>query len=101
MKAPTAATASTRTLVTFWAFLSQTLDADGSCRRAVTRVQTLCSVLKLPLPDEDTGAYCTARARLPIKLLLRLHSHIAGKLGGDATRRPPCAGDGWHRHPHA
>ncbi len=68
-------------LVTFWAFLSQTLDADGSCRRAVTRVQTLCSALKLPLPDEDTGAYCTARARLPIKLLLRLHSHIAGKLG--------------------
>lgn len=68
-------------LVTFWAFLSQTLDADGSCRRAVTRVQTLCSALKLPLPDEDTGAYCTARARLPMKLLLRLHSHIAGKLG--------------------
>jgi hypothetical protein len=67
-------------LVTFWAFLSQTLDADGSCRRAVTRVQTLCSALKLPLPDEDTGAYCTARARLPMKLLLRLHSHIVGKL---------------------
>lgn len=67
-------------LVTFWAFLSQTLDADGSCRRAVTRVQTLCSALKLPLPDEDTGAYCAARARLPMKLLLRLHSHITGKL---------------------
>lgn len=68
-------------LVTFWAFLSQTLDADGSCRRAVTRVQTLCSALGLALPDEDTGAYCTARARLPIKLLLRLHSHVADRLG--------------------
>ena len=68
-------------LVTFWAFLSQTLDADGSCRRAVTRVQTLCSALGLELPDEDTGAYCTARARLPIKLLLRLHSHITQRLG--------------------
>jgi len=68
-------------LVTFWAFLSQTLDADGSCRRAVTRVQTLCSALGLELPDEDTGAYCTARARLPMKLLLRLHSHITQKLG--------------------
>ncbi|MBX7211573.1 MAG: hypothetical protein K1X78_24920 [Verrucomicrobiaceae bacterium] len=67
-------------LVTFWALLSQTLDADGSCCRAVTRVQTLCSALKLPLPDEDTGAYCTARARLPMKLLLRLRSHIVGKL---------------------
>lgn len=68
-------------LVTFWAFLSQTFDADGICRRAVTHVQTLCSALKLPPPDENTGAYCTARARLPINLLLRLHSHIASKLG--------------------
>jgi len=68
-------------LVTFWVFLSQTLDADGSCRRAVTRVQTLCSALGLELPDEDTGAYCTARARLPVKLLLRLHSHITQRLG--------------------
>jgi len=68
-------------LVTFWAFLSQTLDADGSCRRAVTRVQTLCSALGLPLPDADTGAYCTARARLPMRLLLKVHSHISGRLG--------------------
>ena len=68
-------------LVTFWAFLSQTLDADGSCRRAVTRVQTLCSTLGLSLPDEDTGAYCTARARLPMRLLLRVHAHVAEKLG--------------------
>ena len=67
--------------VTFWAFLSQTLDADGSCRRAVTRVQTLCSALGLKLPDADTGAYCTARARLPMRLLLKVHAHIANKLG--------------------
>jgi hypothetical protein len=68
-------------LVTFWAFLAQTLDADGSCRRAVTRVQTLCSALGLELPDEDTGAYCTARARLPMRLLLNLHAHVVERLG--------------------
>jgi hypothetical protein len=67
--------------VTFWAFLAQTLDADGSCRRAVTRVQTLCSALGLALPDEDTGAYCTARARLPMRLLLNVHAHVAERLG--------------------
>ncbi|MEZ5387723.1 MAG: IS4 family transposase [Prosthecobacter sp.] len=67
--------------VTFWAFLSQTLDADGSCRRAVTRVQTLCSALGLVLPDEDTGAYCAARARLPMRLLLNVHAHVVGRLG--------------------
>lgn len=68
-------------LVTFWAFLAQTLDADGSCRRAVTRVQALCAALRLPVPDEDTGAYCAARARLPMRLLLRVHAHIVDRLG--------------------
>lgn len=79
-----------------WAFLSQTLDADGAA--AVTRVQTLCLVLKL-LPDEDTGAYCTARARSPIAAPASAFPHRRQAV--DATRRPPCAGDGWHRHPHA
>lgn len=67
-------------LVTFWAFLSQVLDPDGSCRRAVTRVQTLCSCLRLKLPHEDTGAYCTARARLPIRLLMQIFAGTAAHL---------------------
>jgi len=68
------------TLVTFWAFLAQVLDADGSCRRAVTRVQTLCSALGLTLPKEDTGAYCVARARLPIRVLLKVFYFIVQRL---------------------
>lgn len=68
------------TLVTFWAFLSQVLDADGSCRRAVTRVQTLCSALGLALPKEDTGAYCVARTRLPMRVLLKLFYGIVARL---------------------
>lgn len=67
-------------LVTFWAFLSQVLDPDGSCRRALTRVQTLCSALRLPLPKEDTGAYCVARARLPIRVLLKVFYFIVRRL---------------------
>ena len=67
-------------LVTFWAFLSQVLDPDGSCRRAVTRVQTLCSALGLALPDEDTGAYCVARTRLPIRVLLKIFYFIVQRL---------------------
>jgi hypothetical protein len=67
-------------LVTFWAFLSQVLDPDGSCRRAVTRVQTLCSVLGLALPKVDTGAYCIARARLPVRVLLRVFYFIVARL---------------------
>lgn len=68
-------------LVTFWAFLSQVLDADGSCRRAVTRVQTLCSALGLALPKEDTGAYCIARTRLPVRVLLNVFYFIVQRLG--------------------
>ena len=69
-------------LVTFWGFLSQVLDPDGSCRRAVTRIQTLCSALHLPLPKDDTAAYCIARARLPIRVLVRVSRGIIGRLTG-------------------
>jgi hypothetical protein len=68
------------TLVTFWAFLSQVLDPDGSCRRALTRVQTLCSALGLALPKEDTGAYCIARSRLPIRVLFKVFYCIVARL---------------------
>ncbi len=67
-------------MVTFWAFLSQVLDADGCCVRAVSRVQALFSLRKLPAPDEDTGAYCRARARLPIRLLIKAARFLADKL---------------------
>ena len=67
-------------LVTFWAFLSQVLDRDGCCRRALIRVQTLCSALGLRVPSQDTAAYCTARRRLPIRLLLRVFSFIVGRM---------------------
>ena len=67
-------------LVTFWAFLSQVLDPDGCCRRAVTRVQTLCSTLGLRVPSADTAAYCIARARLPMGVLLRVFSFVARRV---------------------
>lgn len=52
-------------LVTLWVFLGQVLSADHSCRAAVARLiahrisrgQRPCSA--------ETGAYCTARKRLP------------------------------------
>ena len=57
---------------TLWAFLSQVLENDKSCRAAVSRVlafrvaegQTPCS--------EDTAAYCRARAKLPAAVFKRL-----------------------------
>jgi hypothetical protein len=54
-------------LVTLWVFLGQVLSADHSCRAAVARLiahrlargQRPCSA--------ETGAYCQARKRLPVK----------------------------------
>lgn len=67
-------------MVTFWAFLGQVLDADGCCVRAVSRVQALFSSRRLATPDEDTSAYCRARMRLPVKLLLKAAQFIAHKV---------------------
>jgi hypothetical protein len=84
-------------LVTLWVFLGQVLDADHSCRAAVTRFiahrvshgQSACSA--------ETGAYCQARKRLPEKFF----SNIARQTGQtlDANTRSR-----WHwkgRHVYA
>jgi hypothetical protein len=73
--------------LTLWAFLSQVLEDDKSCRAAVSRVlayrvatgQTPCS--------EDTAAYCRARAKLPATVLERLAlktgRHLETQVPGD------------------
>ena len=59
-------------LLTLWAFLSQVISADGSCRAAVARVLAwLVSRGEDPC-QAGTGPYCKARQRLPLSLLSRL-----------------------------
>ena len=48
-------------LVTLWVFLSQALDADGSCRAALARLLAWRAARQLPPCAEDTSAYCKAR----------------------------------------
>ena len=59
--------------VTLWAFLSQVLfkDEQRSCAAAVGRVVVLLVALGKELSD-NTGAYCRARAKLPVTVLRRL-----------------------------
>jgi hypothetical protein len=63
--------------ITFWAFLAQVLDPEGSCRRALARAAALALSQGLESPDEDTAAYCRARARLPVKFLRRIFRALA------------------------
>jgi hypothetical protein len=58
--------------VTLWAFLAQCLSAGKSCVAAVARVLVLRLALGLPPCGAGSGAYCKARAKLPVSLLRRL-----------------------------
>src|SRR5438309_2124668 len=58
--------------VTLWAFLSQVLEDDKSCRAAVGRVQALRLAAGQTSCSLDTAAYCRARAKLPATVLQRL-----------------------------
>lgn len=58
--------------VTMWVFLSQCLSADHSCRDAVARLISW-RVARGERPcSAETGAYCTARDRLPEEACLQL-----------------------------
>ena len=69
--------------ITLWAFLSQVLSADKSCRAAVLRVSAARQALQLGPCSNDTGAYCRARSRIPVAVLRRLVMQV-GRLLDDA-----------------
>jgi hypothetical protein len=58
--------------VTLWVFLSQVISADHSCRDAVTRLLAFRVANGQEPCSPETGAYCTARGKLPEQLFTRL-----------------------------
>lgn len=77
--------------VTLWLFLWQVLSADPSCRNAVARFLAFRSMCGLPPCSSATGAYCTARQRLPEELLARL-TRLTGQ---ELLQQAPAA---WQLH---
>lgn len=69
-------------LVTFWAFLSQVLGFEKSCRAIVARLLSGVVSEGGKRPSVDTGAYCRARKRFPEEALKKLVSATA--LAADA-----------------
>lgn len=65
--------------LTLWAFLSQVLfkDEQRSCVAAVARVIVLLVALGQKPCSDDTGAYCRARAKLPVVIIRRLTQQVA------------------------
>ncbi|MDY3563049.1 IS4 family transposase [Gemmata sp. JC673] len=71
--------------LTLWTFLTQCLSTSKSCAAAVARALVLRVALGLDPCSEGTGAYCKARAKLPVALLSRL----ATQLGDELERHAP------------
>jgi len=67
--------------VTFVSFLGQVLTRGSSCRQAVRKVQAWCVADKRDRPDDNTSAYCQARARLSPDTLQRAHEQVAEWIG--------------------
>jgi Transposase DDE domain len=71
--------------VVFWTFLCQVL-ANGSCRHGVASVQALLSRHGQAICSPNTAAYCKARVRIPIRLLIKIHRHLVAAM---CPRRSP------------
>ena len=56
---------------TFWCWIWQVLQGNTACREVVRQVQALFALHERGDVDEATGAYCTARSKLPTALLER------------------------------
>ena len=54
---------------TFWCFLWQMLNENTSCREVVRQLQAVLGLHGVHNLDSGNGAYCQARARLPLSLL--------------------------------
>lgn len=68
--------------ITFWAFLSQVLSKDSSCRAAVLKILAWGQG-ELPAqegPSADSSAYCRARKRLEDKTLTAINAQMAHRL---------------------
>jgi putative transposase len=72
-------------LVTLWTFLTQVLDSDHSCRKAVSSLNAFLVSQAQPAVSPDTSNYCKARKRLPLSFVIRLVRKIGELLEKKAS----------------
>ncbi len=65
---------------TFWAFLSQVLDADGGSKEVIRKLQSYASIKGIKVPSSSTASYCTARTKLDEQMLSSILEHTADRL---------------------
>jgi hypothetical protein len=67
-------------VTTIWGFLSQVLSEDQSCRDTVSRIIAHRAASGLPVCSPNTSSYCTARSRLPTRVVRTLATRTAEEL---------------------
>jgi Transposase DDE domain len=70
--------------VTIWVFLAQCLSPDHSCRDAVAQLMAWLLASGRRRCSADTGAYCTARDRLPEEACVQLMRDTGRQVDEDA-----------------
>lgn len=70
---------------TFFGFLYQVLNPHCPCRQVVRQIQSLFALVSSRKVSDASGAYCTARGRLPLDILARLRCAVAAH----ATKAEP------------
>jgi hypothetical protein len=71
-------------VITLWTFLTQVLDQDHSCRKAVRCLIAYLVSHGKPAVSPDTSNYCKARKRLPLSFIVRLVRKMGQVLQGKA-----------------
>jgi len=77
------------TATVLWAFLGQVLQ-DGkmaACQSAVASIASFQTLRNLPVPTEDTGDYCRARAKLKEEALHELATTVAQRAEEQAEQQ--------------
>jgi hypothetical protein len=72
-------------LITLWTFLTQVLDLDHSCRKAVSSLIAFLVSQGQPPVSPDTSNYCKARKRLPLSFIIRLVRKLGELLERDVS----------------
>jgi len=66
-------------------FLAQSLSADGSCQQVVNDAMVKRVISGLKPGKTNTGGYCKARARLPLKMISTLARQAGAIVAEGAT----------------
>jgi hypothetical protein len=78
-------------------FLTKALSADGSCRQAVNDAMVKRVIGGMKPGSTDTGGYCKARARLPMRMVSTLARAAGGILAKGAPLLEPVTWSKWGR----